>query len=209
MVHDPTDPPPAADEPSRALVARAARNDREAIESLLVQHLPGLEAYLRLRMGPVMRAKESASDLVQSVCREVLLDLPRFEYRGEAAFRHWLYTRAQNKLLEKHRWLTAGKRDHGREEPVPDVTTVLPSYQTLLTPSRVAAARETVARIEAAFDELPEDYREALTLHRICGMSHAEIAERMQRSEGAVRNLVYRATSRLALRVDELESGGK
>jgi len=194
---------------SESLIIAARGRDRRAIEELLLQHLSPLEAFVRLRMGPALRAHLTAPDLVQSVCREVLEDLGEFEYRGEAAFRHWLYTRAQNKLLEKHRWLTAGKRDHGREEPVPDVTTVLPSYQTLLTPSRVAAARETVARIEAAFDELPEDYREALTLHRICGMSHAEIAERMQRSEGAVRNLVYRATSRLALRVDELESGGK
>ena len=45
-------------------------------------------------------------------------------------------------------------------------------------------------------------YREAVTLHRLCGLSHAEIAERMNRSEGAVRNLVYRGISRLALLVD-------
>ncbi|MBZ0152963.1 MAG: sigma-70 region 4 domain-containing protein, partial [Planctomycetes bacterium] len=47
-----------------------------------------------------------------------------------------------------------------------------------------------------------DDYREAVTLHKLCGLSHQEIAERMQRSEGAVRNLVYRGISRLALLVD-------
>jgi RNA polymerase sigma factor (sigma-70 family) len=62
--------------------------------------------------------------------------------------------------------------------------------------------RETIRRIEAAFDQLPDDYREAVTLHKLCGLSHREIAERMQRSEGAVRNLVYRGISRLALLVD-------
>jgi len=72
----------------------------------------------------------------------------------------------------------------------------------LCTPSRDAEARETMRRVEAAFDLLPEDYREAITLHKLCGLSHAEIAERMQRSEGAVRNLVYRGISRLALLVD-------
>ena len=35
-------------------------------------------------------------------------------------------------------------------------------------------------------------------------MDHAAIAARMQRSEGAVRNLVYRGLSRLALRVGDL-----
>jgi RNA polymerase sigma factor (sigma-70 family) len=62
-------------------------------------------------------------------------------------------------------------------------------------------------RVEAAFDELPEDYREAITLHKLCGLSHAEIAERLGRSEGAVRNLVYRGISRLALLVDSDTTG--
>jgi RNA polymerase sigma-70 factor (ECF subfamily) len=192
---------------SEPLIAAARGHDRTAIQDLLVRHLPPLEAFVRLRMGPALRARLTAPDLVQSVCREVLEDLGGFEYRGEGAFRHWLYTRAQNKLLEKHRYVDAEKRSVAREEHMPDVTTVLPSYQTLVTPSRVAAARETIARIEAAFDELPEDYREAITLHRICGLGYAEIAERMQRSEGAVRNLVYRGTSRLALRVAALAGG--
>jgi RNA polymerase sigma-70 factor, ECF subfamily len=194
-------------DPTGTLITAARDRDRRAIEELLVQHLPPLEAFLRLRMGPALRAQLTAPDLVQSVCREVLEDLSGFEYRGEAAFRHWLYTRAQNKVLEKHRYIAADKRSAAHEQAMPDATTLLPSYQTLLTPSRVLAARESVARIETAFDELPDDYREAVTLHRLCGLSHAEIAARMGRSEGAVRNLVYRGMSRLALRVEELDGG--
>lgn len=57
-------------------------------------------------------------------------------------------------------------------------------------------------RDEAVFDQLPVDYREAITVHKLCGQSHGEIVERMDRGEGAVRNLVYRGISRLALLVD-------
>jgi len=192
-------------DPSESLIAAARTRDRRAIEELLVRHLSPLEAFLRLRMGPALRARLTAPDLVQSVCREVLEDLSGFQFRGEAAFRHWLYTRAQNKLMEKVRFEGADKRSPAREEAPGEGTEVLSSYHTLVTPSRVLAARESVARIEAAFDSLPEDYREAITLHRICGLSHAEIAAQLGRSEGAVRNLVYRGLSRLALRVDELE----
>lgn len=193
---------------TRALVSAAQQRDRRAIEELLVQHLSPLEAFVRLRMGPALRARLTAPDVVQSVCREVLEDLDGFEYRGEAAFRHWLYTRAQNKLLEKHRYVAADKRTAEREQPMPELTTAFPGYQTLVTPTRVLSAREAMQQIERAFDELPEDYREAVTLHRLCGMSHAEIAAKMGRSEGAVRNLVYRGMSRLALRVDEIASTG-
>ena len=192
----------AHDSPTAELVAAAQRQERPAIEQLLVRHLPGLEAFVRLRMGPGLRAVATPPDLVQPVCREVLEDLTGFEFRGEAPFRHWLYVRAENKLREKHRYHHAQKRDRGQEVALPDASTFLPAYRTLCSPSHELEVRETMRRVEAAFDQLPDDYREAVTLHKLCGLSHQEIAERMGRSEGAVRNLVYRGISRLALLVD-------
>lgn len=185
---------------TQQLVAAAARQDRSAIERLLVRNLPGLEAFVRLRMGAGLRNRETPPDLVQSVCREVLEDLSGFDFRGEAPFRHWLFTRAENKLREKHRYHGAQKRSSDREV---DATTMMSAYQNLCTPTRELAAREQMAKVEAAFDALPDDYREAITLHKIVGLSHAEIAERLGRTEGAVRNLVYRGLSRLALLVDD------
>jgi RNA polymerase sigma-70 factor (ECF subfamily) len=193
---------PATETETRQLLASAAQQDRAAIERLLVRNLPGLEAFVRLRMGSALRSRAEPPDLVQSVCREVLEDLSGFEFRGEAPFRHWLYTRAENKLREKHRYHHAEKRSSAREVAPPDGSTVMPAYQTLCTPSRELAAREAMSRIEAAFDSLPDDYREAISLHKLCGLSHADVAVQMQRSEGAVRNLVYRGLSRLALLVD-------
>ncbi|MEO6596375.1 MAG: RNA polymerase sigma factor [Planctomycetota bacterium] len=177
-----------------------------AIEALLVRHLPGLQGWLRLRMGALLRSRETPEDLVQSVVLEVLADLGRFEWRGEAAFRHWLYVKAQRKLVDKARFVGAAQRSPARErELTPQQSdTVLAGFADLDTPSREAQGREDVARIERAFAELPEDYQEAISLQRLCGMDYAEIAVRMQRSEGAARNLVHRGLSRLALRLGEL-----
>jgi len=187
---------------TQSLVRSAQQQDRGAIEQLLVRQLPGLEAFVRLRMGAALRQLATPPDLVQSVCREVLEDLSDFEYRGEAPFRHWLYTRAENKLKEKHRFHNREKRSSAREISIGEASTVLSAYRSLCTPSRDLEVKEQLAAVERAFDDLPEDYREAITLHKLCGLSHAEIAERMGRSEGAVRNLVYRGISRLALRLD-------
>jgi RNA polymerase sigma-70 factor (ECF subfamily) len=185
-----------------SLVDAAKRREPGAVEQLLVRNLPGLEAFVRLRMGPVLRGLMTAPDLVQSVCREVLEDLGDFEFRGEAPFRHWLFVRAENKLREKHRYHHAEKRDRQKELAMPDATTAMSAYQSLVTPSKALEVKEAMHRVEAAFDQLPEDYREAITLHKLCGLSHAEIAARMNKSEGAARNLVYRGISRLALLVD-------
>src|SRR5690606_24858487 len=130
-------------------------------------------AFVRLRMGAAMRGMLTAPDLVQSVCREVLEDLTDFEFRGEAPFRHWLYVRAENKLREKHRFHHADKRSVQKEVSLPDASTFLPAYRQMCTPSQDLQVKETMQRVEAAFDLLPDDYREAITLHKLCGLSHA------------------------------------
>lgn len=181
----------------------AARQERQAIESLLVRHLPVLRGWIRLRMGATLRTRETADDLVQSVAREVLEDLSHFEWRGEAAFRHWLYSQAQTKLAERARFLERARRDPAREAGDHDALgSTLDCYRSLCTPSAELAAREAVARIEAAFDALPPDHKEAITLQRLCGMGYPELAAQLGRSEGAVRNLVYRGLARLALSLD-------
>ena len=40
-------------------------------------------------------------------------------------------------------------------------------YASLTTPSREAMGEEAMRRLEEAMDQLPEDYREAITLHRL------------------------------------------
>ncbi|MBL8722649.1 MAG: sigma-70 family RNA polymerase sigma factor [Planctomycetes bacterium] len=184
-------------------LVRAASHDPQALEHLLVRHLPQLQGWLRLRMGAMLRARETPEDLVQSVAREALGELATFEWRGEAAFRHWLYTRAQHKLQDRLRYHGAKMRDPAREvaPSAADSRNLLDCYAHLCTPSRDVASAEALRRIEAAFDALPEDYQEAISLYRLCGLDYPEIAERMGRSEGAVRNLVYRGLSRLALQL--------
>ena len=55
---------PVFDEPE--LVRRAQGGDRTAVDALLSHHLPGLEAYVRLRIGRGFGAREGVSDVVQS-----------------------------------------------------------------------------------------------------------------------------------------------
>lgn len=193
---------------SATLISRAAAGDRTALGELLVRNLGPLEAYLRLQAGAVLRGKESLSDLVQSVCAQVVGDLDTFEFRGEPQFRHWLCKQALHKLINKREYYGAQKRDVAREvhqAPVGDSENahdpVLQCYATLCTPSRCASGREQLQRFEAAFDELPDDYREAITLQRLVGLDYPEIAAAMERSEGAVRNLVYRGLARLSARL--------
>lgn len=189
-------------------VAGARSGDAEAFATLFGRALPRLKAFIRLRAGGVVTARESVSDLAQSVCREVLQDLDDFEYRGEAAFRSFLLQRAIHKIRKRQRFYLQGKRDISREaspEQGGDVAEYAQHASKLATPSQHASASELLQRIELGLDRLPEDQRDAVVMSRIVGLSYAEIAEQLGRTESAVRGLVARALARLAALCDERE----
>lgn len=192
-------------EPIPDLVKNAARGDHAAAERLLEQNLPQLEAFVRLRSGKRLLAKESASDIVQSVCREVLKDLDAFQWVDETHFKYWLFTNALRKISNRHDYWSAARRDDGKEVPsghggesAAGEALLLNAYQTLATPSQNVAAREEIARIERAFEQLPERYREVILLSRIVGLNHAQIAEKMNMAEANVRVVLFRALARLS-----------
>lgn len=202
------------DPPMSTLITQAVGGDQQASASLLLRNLPMLEAYVRLHAGAKVRQKESLSDLVQSVCVEVLQDLPKFQFRGEPQFRHWLCKQALHKIINKNEYYQAKKRDMGRERStgeggssVAGPASLQMAYASVMTPSRVVSGREAVVRFEGAFDLLPEDYRQAITLQRLVGLDYAQIAAEMDRSEGAVRNLVYRGLARLSALLDDEATG--
>ena len=187
------------------MVTSASRGDKTAIASLYQRLLPQFRAFVSLQMGPVVRAKETPTDIAQSVFGEILQDLDRFDYQGEAAFRKWLFTRGMHKIMDRCRYHGAQKRDAGREVP-PDPggdeedgqDAVLDCYMSVCTPSRVAIGHEDMERVEQAFEELPEEYRDVILKARIMGMSSEEIAADMGRSPSAVRALLHRAIGRLS-----------
>ena len=128
------------------LVQSASRGDRVAIEALLARFLPELRAFLRLRTGPRLLQQETPDDLVQSVCREVLEHAAGFDYRGEHAFKSWLFLTALHKVRDKGRYYAAEKRDAARQRPAQTDPGDCSGYASLLSPSRVAIGREEVGR---------------------------------------------------------------
>lgn len=177
----------------------------------LEEHLAVLRAFVHLRLGPALRAKEESQDLVQSVCREVLADFPRHETRSSSGFRDWLFRAAENKIRDRWRHWRREKRDPDREIELDATRDGEAARQLayLITPSRQAASREELARLEQVFRELPDDYREVIVLARLRGWTHERIAEKLGRSEIATRTLLSRALARLALAMEKDDQGTK
>lgn len=191
MTHDPEE-----------LARRAADGDAAALERLLEQHLPAMRAFVRAHMGPALRARESMSDLVQSVCRELLTHRRRFQHPSAHAFAAWMFTMARRKIANRARDLQAGKRAPEREIEGLDEATLTElggEYARITTPSGRLLRREEIARLEAALDQLTPEQREVITLAHLAGLPRKEIAALLDRAEEAVRTQLHRAMARLAV----------
>jgi RNA polymerase sigma-70 factor (ECF subfamily) len=194
-------------DPTQFLVRGAAEGDRRALEDLLARYLPQVRAFVHLRLSPELRVKESGSDIAQSVCRELLQGLDQFHWRGEEAFRGWLFTAALRKVADRAQHYGAAKRELGREQAAHDAARSAELFQhaaaSLSSPSGHAIAREQAERIGRLFETLGEDEREVLTLARVAGLSRAEIGRRIGKSEGAVRVILHRALAKLSDALEE------
>lgn len=167
--------------------------DQPAVENLVARYLPALRAFVRLRMGSELRAKEESSDIVQSVAREVLHHADRFQHGGESGFREWLFTTAHRKVVNHLQHWRAQKRSGGREAILPEELAGLSG-----SPSKHASAREELAAVEAAFDALTPEQRDVVAWSKLLGLTHAEIAQRLDKTEVAVRKILSRGLARLA-----------
>ncbi|TAH34900.1 MAG: sigma-70 family RNA polymerase sigma factor [Planctomycetota bacterium] len=172
----------------------AAAGDAAAMHELLLRHLPGLERFLARNAGDLIAAKESRSDLAQSVCREVLerLATDRLQFRSEPEFRHWLYEAALFKLRNRHRYYRARKRDAAAER---SGAASAPADTT--GPGSKVRRREQQERLAAALQLLPEPEREIVRLAHLEGLAHAAIAERLGITESHSRTRLARALAKL------------
>ncbi len=167
------------------LIHKAQSGDDAALDTLLERCLPKLRAYVRLNVPPDVRARESCSDLVSSVCREVLGARDDFQYHGPEAFRAWLFQWALHKIKDRAKFFRAEKRTAKREVALGDDSKLAALYASVGTPSAAAIANENAGLLEQAFDRLAEDDRQIISLCQIGGFPREEVARMLGKSPGA------------------------
>ena len=183
-------------DPDATLVTRLRRADTGAAEALVSAY--GDRVYrLAIRItGNASDAEEVAQDALWTASRRI------DTFRGAAAFGSWVYRITANAAYQKLRgrkrqrhevsWEDLGPSfdDKGRHAAV-----VVDWSRRLKDPAIEAELQGVLSR---AIDELPADYRTAILLHDVEGLSNSEIAEILQIKLAAIKSRVHRA--RLFLR---------
>jgi RNA polymerase sigma-70 factor (ECF subfamily) len=179
-----------------ALVEALRREDPEAPE-LLVETYGDRVYRLALRItGSNEDAEEAAQDALWTAARKIST------FKGEAAFGSWLYRIAANAAYQKLRARRSKAPEISMEEVLPSFDDAGRHFEPMADWSeRVdeqALQGELRRVLGAAIDELPPDYRTALVLHDVEGLSNPDIAEALGISLPAVKSRVHR--SRLFVR---------
>jgi RNA polymerase sigma-70 factor (ECF subfamily) len=177
-----------------SLVSLARKGDRDALDALFSRHRGRLLAFVRARVPAAVGRAVPPEDVVQETYLEAARKLDAFEDRGPASFYRWLVAIARFKLSEAGRGQRALKRS--AEEPL-----AVEAAARGPSPSSGAAGNERAARVREALADLPGEQGEALRLRYLEGLTVAEAAERLGKSEGAVKMLVSRGLAALADRL--------
>ena len=170
------------------LVERTRRGDREAFSELVRRHHERIFQTAYALVGD----REDADDLAQDVFLKAYLSLSSFQ--GQSQFYTWLYrigvyccldwiksrNRRKNLLLEKTGW----------HEPEKVFSRPEASEAWVLR-------RELQEFLEEALASFPPEYRSAVVLREVDGLSYCEIVSALGCSDGTVKSRLFRARARL------------
>ena len=178
------------------LIEQARAGNEEALSRAFEKYRRRLTVLVHYKLGAAAREFSDVEDLVQEVYLRAFRDLSGFTYQSPGCFLRWLSSIADHAIVDRVRYLNRERRA-GEEVPFRSASNPLgPEPADTKTPSRLFAQQEAVARLLDRLDSLPEDYRQAIVMAKIEGLSTTEMAEQLGKSREAVALLVYRAVKR-------------
>jgi RNA polymerase sigma-70 factor (ECF subfamily) len=163
----------------RLAVERMARGDHDGLAELYDRH--GRLVYsLALR---IMRDQGEAEDVVQEVFTQVWQQASRYrESRGNVIA--WMLTLARSRAIDRLRRRASRPQDAGEAAAVSDIAdSAAPVDQQLAWAGRAA-------QIRSALDELPLLQRIAIELAFYEGLTHHEVAERLELPLGTIKTRI-------------------
>jgi RNA polymerase sigma-70 factor (ECF subfamily) len=163
------------------LMCQVAAGERECLEPLLRRYASPLLTYIERMVGDRHRAEELFQDAFLAVW------VKRRTYRFPRKFRAWLFAIATNRCRQAFR--QRSQRETVRLSEVAATTELAAGPR----PAEVALATETASLVAAAVAQLPPQQRTVVVLRNWDGLSYAEIASIVGRSEATVRSHMHHA----------------
>ncbi|MFN3653534.1 MAG: RNA polymerase sigma factor [Armatimonadota bacterium] len=184
------DSPMPFDESDKTLVERVKAGDVRAFEMLHRRYYPRIYRFAMMRLG----SAEDAADVACNVFLRALKHLPSYQFTRANTIYPWLHQIASNLVIDLVRARPAGKvlsLDAQAAEDLDSFLEFLPDDGP--SPQELVERSEVQALVRQAIEQLPADQARAVSLRYLADLSIREIAQALDRSEGAVKSLLHRA----------------
>ena len=173
-------------EADERLLIEAAQKDPSRFAELYENNFARIYAYVVRRVGN----RTETEDLTSEVFHQALANLKRFEWRG-IPFSAWLFRIAANLISD--RWQRSGR------EQVADDPQQIESAQASPAEIEEVERRATLFRL---VESLPSEQRRVVVLRFVEQKSIKGVAREIRKTEGAVKQLQFRALSSLRQRME-------
>jgi RNA polymerase sigma-70 factor (ECF subfamily) len=190
-----------------SLISEARGGSATSIGLLLQLYRNYLTVLATTQIEKRLQPRLSPSDVVQETMLRAHKHFGQFRGTTEQELVAWLRQILVNnlaKFVEQH--VLAARRDVRREVSMERLGAALERSTIQLaallpaadkSPSMAVQQREEAVVLADRLAQLADDYREVLVLRNLQGLPFEEVAERMDRSVGAVRMLWLRAIEKL------------
>ena len=178
------------DDSDRTLVERVKAGDVRAFEMLHRRYYGRIYRLAYLRLGNA----EDASDVASNCFCKALRSIGGYQFRRSNSIYPWLHQIASNLVVDVIRDQPPGGMLSLDAQAAEDVDSFLEYL-----PADGPSAQELVERAEVqevvreAINRLPADQARAVALRFLGDLSIRDIAQALDRSEGAVKSLLHRA----------------
>lgn len=168
----------------KTLLEGAASFDERALGELYDRYEARIYSYIYRRTGN----ESLAEDLTAQVFLK-MLEAIRSDKGWHSSFSGWLYRIAHNAVIDYYR-----QRDRHQQVSLEDTLTTTASDHN---PVIMAEASLDSQRLRMAIGRLTEEQSEVITLRFLEGYSISEVAEMLDKTEGSIKALQYRAVTTL------------
>ena len=170
------------------VLVQAAQSDPAKFDALYELHFERIYYFLARRV----RDRATAEDLTSEVFHKALANLPNYEWRG-APFAAWLFRIAANALADQY-------KRAAREISSSDDTKNPDAHPDLSSPDLEAI--DYYARLFRLVDNLPAVQQRVIRERFVEQRTIREIATRMEKTEGAIKQLQFRALQTLRAQME-------
>lgn len=172
------------DLPEEELLVAAANFDEAALGEIYDRYESRIYSYVYRRTGNAALAE----DLTAQVFLK-MLEAIRGDKAWHSSFSGWLYRIAHNAVIDYYR-----QRDRQKQTDLEDAATLV---STDHNPVVIAETNMDAAQLRAAISRLTDEQAEVVSLRFLEGYSISEVATMMDKTEGSIKALQYRAVATL------------